>query len=234
MQREIIRLRSELHNHPTVEPDWYKDFVTFVDNIKTTFAKIKGVKKLDIHSFLLVKDICCEYDYLYDENDCTHVIDEVFEELYEGQNFLAKKRPTVDQFIDRIMNELRENSITHYSSYYDVLVRELRFSRTNRSEKLTPDAWGEMLHEDEKFLLSGKDDDGDEQVNQVLVKLSESDRLYCPMLKDEDKYDLYRVVNADNFLTFFKYALHINILLSETFPDTLKPQFEAWLKGEEA
>lgn len=232
LRNEIVRLRSELHSHPTVESDWYKAFLTVVDDVKATFAKIEDVRNFGLHSFLLVKDIYYEFDCLYDENDCTHEIDEVFDELYECREILIEKGPTLDEFIDKIMDESRENTLRERNKYYDVLVRDLRCSRNNRSEELTPEVWGERLREDEEFLLSGKDDEGDKEVNQMLVKMSKADTLCCPKLKNEYKEDLYRVINADNVLIFFKYALHINILLSETFPDTLKPQFEAWLKGE--
>lgn len=232
LRNEIVKLRSELHSHPTVESDWYKAFVAFVDDVKATFAKIEDVRDLYWLDLLLVKDICCEVDYLYDENDCTHEIDEVFDELYECREILIEKGPTLDEFIDKIMDESRENTLRERNKYYDVLVRDFRCSGNNRSEELTPEVWGERLREDEEFLLSGKDDEGDNEVNQMLVKMSKADTLCCPRLKNEYKKDLYRVINADNVLIFFKYALHINILLSETFPDTLKPQFEAWLKGE--
>lgn len=233
LQREIVRLRSELDSHPTVDSDWYKAFLTFVDDVKTAFSKIEDVRDLNWFEFLLVKDICCEVDYLFDENDCTHEIDEVFEELDECQEILVEKGPTLDEFIDRIMDELREYTLKERNSYYDVLVREIRCIRNNRSEELTPDVWGEKLRELEDFLLSEEVDEGDDkEVNQMLVKMSKADRLCCPKLKKEYKIDIYRTIKSNNVLSFFEYALYINILLSETFPDTLKPQFEAWLKGE--
>lgn len=234
LQREIVRLRSELDSHPTVDSDWYKAFLTFVDDVKTAFAKIEDVRDLNWFEFLLVKDICCEVDYLFDENDCTHEIDEVFEELDECQEILVEKGPTLDEFIDRIMDVLREYTLKERNSYYDVLVREIRCIRNNRSEELTPDVWGEKLRELEDFLLSEEVDEGDDkEVNQMLVKMSKADRLCCPKLKKEYKIDIYRTIKSNNVLSFFEYALYINILLSETLPVTLKPQFEAWLNGED-
>ena len=123
---------------------------------------------------------------------------------------------------------LREFAIDNYDKYYQELLCESQKFKPSRTAEINKDIWGKMLQEEENILENAEDDIC---VEKALLSLSRANKL-CINNKTTEEDSFLDYLDSDNYITAFYFALRLNILLSETFPDTLKPKFEAWLNGE--
>lgn len=137
-----------------------------------------------------------------------------------------------DEYMNEVMIHLRSFSQMFYKGCYDEIVCEFQKISGHRSvDKLSKEEWGEMLQIEENALKTLKSKE--RGFANALLRMSRANKLCCTDCNYEETHIIFNWINNENLFTVFRQALRLNILLSETFPDTLKPQFEAWLKGEE-
>ncbi len=139
--------------------------------------------------------------------------------------------PSDDEYACEVMSHLRRFSIFFYKGCYDEIVRDFQKTSGHRCiEKLSKEDRGEMLQIEEKTLEASK---GNERgLINAMLRMSRANKLCCTSYNYEETHIVFNWINNKNLFMVFRLVLRLNILLSETFPDTLKPQFEAWRKGE--
>lgn len=144
---------------------------------------------------------------------------------------ICRYHPSDDEYVCEIMFHLRSFSKLFYKGCYDEIVRDFQKTSGHRCiEKLSKEDWGEMLQIEEKTLEASK---GNERgLINAMLRMSRANKLCCTSYNYEETHIIFNWINNKNLFMVFRLVLRLNILLSETFPDTLKPQFEAWLKGE--
>ena len=192
-----------------------------------------GIKCL--HDFLLLDEIYSEFfDFMAELNSgparCN--IDNDMSEL-EDRIGWAKASLFAEVDIDTMKDiAWHEYAIDTYDRCYHDLLRESQKFKPSRRDGINEDIWAKMLENEENSLESSIDEGEyyDADYKEALLNMSRENEL-C--LNITSAGCLYFALKSTNYIEAFHQALRLNILLSETFPDTLKPQFEAWLKGEE-
>ena len=132
--------------------------------------------------------------------------------------------------------EWHEYAINSYDRYYKDLLRESQKFKSSRRAEINEDIWGKMLQEEENNIENSIDEGQyyDAQYKKTLLRMSRANELCIKTTnKDAWHYVFINNLKSTNYIEAFGQALRLNILLSETFPDTLKPKFKAWLKGED-
>ena len=144
----------------------------------------------------------------------------------------------------------------HLSHVYGILAREIADAREElgfqRHEEPTPESFGKMLEREERALelVCGLKKHDESKVNKwplrernravfenkwframisFAIREGKIGNICFWQFTEEEKKSLDITQRDIAYTALLRYY----ILLSETFPDTLKPHFEAWLNGED-
>lgn len=238
MKRELSFLRddiSQLSKYQLGEvpmcAEWFKNFSDFIDDAWDTLSGIDDVEDLNLEDFLLISEIM--YNFI-----CTLTLSSDYPDFFDEPLFAEQKKKAGvllehitpdDYFTEKIISAFWEYADFERDACYYELQQAVQSFKIGRNKNLSPDVWGRMLADELR-----KNDTEDDGMEKRILLVCQEDRLLID-LDDEEFYDYFNTfITVENIESFLQLALRFSILMCETFPDTLKPQFEAWLKGEEA
>ena len=228
LENRLLRLKNECCH----DDIFFEQLSSFMKHFCSLITEWKSDSLRD---FLKLKDLHSNFLYLMDDLDFVpdryHI-----SELEDRINF-----GVTSLFLDVDIDEMKETewheyAINSYDRYYKDLLRESQKFKSSRRAEINEDIWGKMLQEEENNIENSIDEGQyyDAQYKKTLLRMSRANELCIKTTnKDAWYYGFINNLKSTNYIEAFGQALRLNILLSETFPDTLKPQFEAWLKGED-
>ena len=215
-KRQVYWLVDECLHTSSVSRNWHRLFPVFMRDVNDILEKGGFENLCDI---LLLEEIHRELVKIH------HNTNAFYYKSVERAQFLFSSI-LADEDIKKA-TALREFAIDNYDKYYKELLRESQKFKASRTAEINKDIWAQMLQIEENSLESSKEY---ADLKKAMLAMSRANKLCINTTSEENIFLDY--LDSTNYSEAFGQALRLNILLSEAFPDTLKPQFEAWLKGE--
>jgi len=142
------------------------------------------------------------------------------------------------QDYEKEYEKLKKQTRQLFDQHCPVLNSEHWYKMKTTEERAMSLASDKKLYEAKDECLKGysekerKEMDENNAMIGLLAERFPDDRLFDFKLLQAGSHDLLSEINYDNIKLFYRLVLRGNIIRCNLYPE-LKPQFEAWMKGEE-
>ena len=226
----MAQLRKYQLSEVPMMSEWFESLSGFIDDAWDTLSEIDDIGELDQEDFLLVNEMM--YDFL-----CVFTLSSDYPDFFNAPSFVEKQKKAAwmlnqitpdDYFREKIIYFFWEYADFERDACYYELHQTVQNYKIGRNKELSPEVWGRMLADELR-----KNDTEDDGMEKRILLVCQEDRLLID-LDDEEFYDYFNTfITVENIESFLQLALRFSLLMCETFPNTLKPKFKAWLKGED-